>query len=74
MVAVSTKNATGFLRLTSTVVHIQWRAVVDSGASIHLCPSWYLLSPMQPKDTLSLRSAGGDVVAYLVCNTEKLRV
>ena len=50
------------LRLIMELLH----AECDSGAAVHVCPSWYGFSPLCASATqLSLGSAGGDVLHHL---------
>ena len=47
------------------------RAMVDSGAAIHVCSNWYGFSPLSlSTKQLSLKSAGGDVLHHLGSKTE----
>ena len=49
----------------------QHENMVDSGTAIHVCPSWYGLSPLRSSaEQLSLRSAGRDVLHHLGSKTE----
>ena len=47
------------------------RPVVDSGAAIHVCPSWHGFSPLSaPAKQLSIKTAGGDALHHLGSKTE----